>query len=174
MMTIAARNYVNLSNGIEALAGLDPVSVRFMRLQSTDCEHKHWAQILDGLPDDFLIDLALGRMVVVHDRSCSMRCGGLSRAQWQGLAWVRYALSRAGWGVVDPGTTVRGNDVSSYWRECWDKLPGDTVGRMRWYSRWVQVDTIRLECHGGLVLHDGDAPWQREQLVRWQQGGGVL
>lgn len=169
-------NYVNLSNGIEALQSLQGAQVRFMRLQSTDCEHKSWAKVLDGLPDGFLMDVAMGVDVVVHDRSCSRRAGGLSRAQWQGLEWVRYAMSRAGWGLpvevaVPPPSTWNADRpivcvYSGYWRRCWASLPASTIGRLQWFGRFVQTDVIRIRCAGGLAEHDGDREWQCEQLRR--------
>lgn len=166
---MGAINYLNLSNGIEALGLVPRESVRFMRLQSTSCEQKHWAQILDGLPEGFLLDLAAGHDVVVHDRSCTNRAGGLSRAQWQGLEWVRYALARAGWGLPTPTLPCPRNWGMSYWRSCWDDLPQATLGRLRWFSRWVQTDSIQLRCEGGLAKHDGDSTWHRKQWAAWQR-----
>jgi len=167
------RHYVNLSNGIEALPELVEVraDVRFMRLRSTDCEHKHWADIITNLPDDFLLDLAAGRRVIVHDRACSNRAHGLSRAQWQGLAWVRYALTRADWGpcmLRDECGPILAQPEP--WRPVWDALPGDVKGRLRWFSRWVQVNEVRIECQGGIAEHDGDSEWHRKTWAEWLKG----
>ena len=162
------RHYVNLSNGIEALEGLPKADVRFMRLQSTSCEHKHWDRILDGLPDDFLLSLAAGEHVIVHDRACSDRAQGLSWAQWQGIDWVRYALARADWGLVTNENVYR-STFEGYWREVWQHLPDATVGRLRWYSRWVRVDTILLTCEGGIAQHDGDSVWHRKTWSEWHR-----
>lgn len=163
------RHYINLSNGIEALPSLvaEHDRVRFMRLRSTDCEHKHWAEIIDTLPDDFLLDLAAGRRVIVHDRACSDRAGGLSRAQWQGLAWVRYALARADWGPCGASDGGPRSAAPGYWLQVWETIPGATKGRLRWFSKWVQVDEIRLECQGGIAEHDGDHEWHRKTWLEW-------
>ena len=162
-------NYVNLSNGIEALPYLQRDSVRFMRLQSTSCEQKHWAEILDGLPDGFLLDVAAGCRVIVHDRSCSNRAGGLSRAQWQGIEWVRYALARSGLGATTDAGHVQA--CQGYWRECWASMPRSTVGRLRWFSRWVRGDYVWIQCAGGIAKHDGDSVWHRAAWSAWLCGG---
>jgi len=52
----------------------------------------------------------------------------------------------------------------------WDVLPGMTKGRLRWFSKWVQVDEVRLECQGGIAMHDGDSEWHRKTWAEWLKG----
>ena len=161
-------NYINLSNGLEALDEGIIGEIRFMRLQSTSCEHYRWEYILDSLSDDFLLDVCAGNEIVVHDRACSLRAGGLSRAQWQGIEWVKYALSRTGFGMV-LALEKPFKHVPGYWREVYSKLSSKTLGRLVWYSKWATDDLIRIRCVGGLAKHDGDSGWHKKVWKNWKE-----
>lgn len=52
-------NFINLSNGLLAIREYGLTDYRFLRIQSSHCEGKHWADILWTLSDDFLMHAAM-------------------------------------------------------------------------------------------------------------------
>jgi hypothetical protein len=86
-----AEHYRNLSRGL--LCG--PADSKILRIQSTHCEQKLWAQLLWQVPDQLLWDLASGRTIIVHDQSERDR---ETRAMWQGLQLVRIVTETSWFG----------------------------------------------------------------------------
>ncbi|MDA1359783.1 hypothetical protein O1R50_09125 [Glycomyces luteolus] len=86
-----AEHYRNLTRGL--LCG--PSGSKVLRIQSTHCEQKLWAQLLWQIPDQLLWDLACGRTVIVHDQSERDR---ETRAMWQGLQLVRIVTETSWFG----------------------------------------------------------------------------
>lgn len=121
--------FLNLSAGL-AWRGriLEPYG--FVRIESTACEQKRWGEILDGLDHSLLAPLALGHMVTVYD------CGArkpVSRAIWQGLPWIRYALARR-WFDREARAIVRGGcNCTAYFREVFEALPAEVFRRVDYY-----------------------------------------
>lgn len=108
------RSFINLSNGIECLASMKEFN-GYVRIQSTACEQKRWWFILSELDYSFLIPVACGLPVRVWDASPKK---GMSRAIYQGLEWIKYALWRA-WYGHEYRATVRGNNVSKFFYDAY-------------------------------------------------------
>lgn len=105
-------HYANLTNGLLCA----PDEVRYTRIPSAWCEQKQWGKVLYGAGADLLTVAAVGRPVIVHDQSERQR---FTRAQWQGLSWLRYACSMA-FGLGEVKEVTRGGaNVTSYWRGVW-------------------------------------------------------
>lgn len=86
-------NFINLTNGIEAIQEYNLKNWRAIRIQSCACEQKLWEDILNSLSDDFLLNVALGNKVIVYDYGANKE---ISRAVWQGLEWIKFVLYQ-GW-----------------------------------------------------------------------------
>ncbi|HZO67899.1 MAG TPA: hypothetical protein VFB74_23110 [Kribbellaceae bacterium] len=123
--------FVNLTRGL--LCGRDVESGRYLRIQSTWCEQKRWGDIVLTASPDLLFHAAQGHACVVHDRSEKDR---VTRAQWQGLSWLRYACSVAWYGKAEPEFSRGGHRVDDYWLACWRALPDRTRTYLDWYRRW--------------------------------------
>jgi len=81
--------YLNLTNGLEFIDEVD--DPRLVRMQSTHLEQKLLWRFIVETDYQFLIDAAL-RGVNFYD--CGSRNGAVSRAQWLGIPWLRYAYAR--------------------------------------------------------------------------------
>lgn len=129
------RHYGNLSRGLTAVQHLPfGTYVAAVRIPSTWCEQHLWGRVLETLGAHFYFDLAMGREVLVHDRSEKRR---ETRAMWQGLSWIRYAVNRA-WGLPNGLEFTRnGMFVGDYWEEEWRKLPKRTIALLRYYKDYV-------------------------------------
>lgn len=123
--------FVNLTRGL--LCGRDVEAGRYLRVQSTWCEQKRWSDVLLTTSPDLFFHAAQGHVCVVHDRSERER---LTRAQWQGLSWLRFACSTAWYGKAEPEYARRGQRIDGYWQQCWDSLPERTRKYVGWFSRW--------------------------------------
>lgn len=136
-------HYANLTNGVLCA----PHNGRFTRIPSTFCEQKMWGRVIYGAGPDVLTTLARGYSVIVHDQSEKRRA---TRAQWQGLSWLRYACSLA-WGLPEPTEYSRnGMNVTSYWRGTWLGLPAPDRTWLAYFSRFAAetdlVDLRACEC----------------------------
>lgn len=113
-------NFINLTCGLVHLPDIpDP---HFVRIQSTWCEQKEWGWLLKDLDYDFLMHLATGYDVQVWDGSHRTT----SRAIWQGIPWIRYALNRRWFGhkPMFVRLTGRGNtqNVAAYFENEYDGI----------------------------------------------------
>ena len=148
--------YANLTNGIEAIDGND---WRFIRIQSTACEQKRWAFILEDLDNDLLMNLALGNHCEVYDFGHE----GEPRALWQGLVWIRYALTRA-WCDREEAAYVRGCNVTRYFAEQYDGLPDRTLSKLRYFKKFARGGDILLFGVWGQTKLDGQYPAYADML----------
>lgn len=145
------KNYFNLTNGIEAL--LDSSSTEsnfgFVRIQSTWCERKEWMKILQDLDYDFLLNLALGNNIIVYD------CGArkkYSRAIYQGVTWIEYALNKFWFGIDPDKILVKGKDSTEYFRHCYDRIfkfdsnkEKDALKKkLTYFKKFLNTDKIKL------------------------------
>lgn len=131
LATPPAIAYYNLSRGV--LCG-PPANARFMRLQSTWCEQKRWEDILWTTPPDLYYHLALGDTVIVHDQSEKPR---LTRAQWQGLSWIRHVVSTTWYGAAEPEFSRSGMLVSGYWEEQYGRLSDRVLTYVGRFGEWA-------------------------------------
>ena len=86
--------YLNLTNGLQALPNFIGEVVRFIRFQSTLLEQGFLEKFLLEVDYDFLLNLAIGNQCVVYDFTSRWKDRRPSRAIWQGLPWIDYALNR--------------------------------------------------------------------------------
>lgn len=135
-------HYLNLSRGLLLAADVSeryqvlPSELRVCRIQSTACEQKRWAYVLDSLNDDLLYNLALGNRVYVHDVSEKPR---RTRALWQGIPWIRHVLYRRWLGVETPAILHRHGkliDVTTYFDRAARALPRTTKRRVDYFRRF--------------------------------------
>lgn len=135
---MAVQHYRNLTNGLKC--NCSTPHCRFIRLQSTACEQKHWDKVLHELGADFYFELARGTTCIVHDKSEKNR---ETRACWQGLSWIRYACHRAWDGGKPPTEFSRGNmNISPYWEEQFKRLPTKTRRMLEHYRKYYNGGII--------------------------------
>lgn len=145
------RHFINLTNGIEAIPVIsEPYA--FIRIQSTACEQKRWDFVLQDLDYTFLLALASGETCVVYDYGANKP---VPRALYQGVEWVRYALTRR-WLGVEITPIVRGRRVLRYFRECYGALDKRTFAKIDYVRKFLNTDEIRIELRTGATQHDGD------------------
>lgn len=126
--------FVNLSRGL--LCG--PSDGRIMRLQSTWCEQREWDRILMTTSPELYFRLAQGHKIVVHDLSEKRR---ETRAQWQGLSWIRAATSLAWYQVTPTEFSRNGMNITDYWVKQFGKLDKTTKTYVRRFAEWTDPYT---------------------------------
>ena len=155
---MSAIAYLNLTNGIEALR-YTASPQRFIRIQSTACEQKRWDFILQDLDYDFLLSLALGRRCAIYDFGHT----GTPRALWQGVEWIKYALTR-NWLKAEYKPIVRGHNASGYFADQYANLEARTLSKLKYFRKFVQTETIDLEVIAAPTTHDGQYAYYAELL----------
>lgn len=118
------KTYCNLTNGLE---WADEVAFDgHIRIQSSHLEGGHLWHVLADLDYGFLFALLRDGAVAVYD-SGSRRRDGVSRALWQGCAWIEFAIARS-WGIEATPGDARQLDA---FRRAWDGRygGGETAGR---------------------------------------------
>ena len=88
--------FLNITDGLEALdvlrsMGIDEGRIRYSCIQSTHFEQKNSDAPLNRLGADLLMELALGTVCVIVDYGTDKE---LSRAVYQGVPFIKYALER--------------------------------------------------------------------------------
>ncbi|GAA3832383.1 hypothetical protein GCM10022226_62010 [Sphaerisporangium flaviroseum] len=137
-------HYLNLSRGLLCAPHVE--QPRFLRLQSTWCEQKRWADVLWTLSPDFYYTLAIGQALTVHDVSERPR---VTRACWQGLAWVRFACARL-WGTDrGPAPGRSGMDMSPYFTRELNALDRRVCRYVTYFGQFHAGRPLDIQlCHG--------------------------
>jgi len=150
------RNWVNLTNGLQAIRDYNLTEYSVMRLQSTHCEQKRWGDVLASVPDEFLFRLALGDECRVFDYGARK---AVPRAVWQGLEWVRYAVTRRWTGkMLAPGG--RAKMMGPYFAELYAKLTSKEKARLDYFGG-MATGAPRISSVATVTTHDGDKSWLR-------------
>lgn len=128
-------HFRNLTNGVLCAPADSRGSVR---IGSTTCEQHDWSAVLRQAGVDMLALLAQGHTVYVHDQSERER---RTRAQWQGLSWIRYACARA-WGVEPAQEFGRnGMNVTGHWQSTYAGLGRPDLNYLRYFRPLVMKTT---------------------------------
>lgn len=156
--------YLNLTNGIEFIPKLSGHNnLKFIRIQSTACEQKRWDFILQELDYNFLLDLALGNNVTVVDYGANKE---VSRACYQGVEWIRYALNNC-WFGKDEKSFVRGTDVTNYFGECYAKLDKRTLKKLNYFKKFLTTKTLHLDYLSASTDKDGNYEYYKTILKEY-------
>jgi hypothetical protein len=163
------RCFINLSAGIEVLARpmYADMEFDFIRISSTDCEHKlgnpQWEAILGELDTNLLMALARGHHCLIYD--CS-KTGELSHALSHGVAWVRWVLEFAWFHRVLRPALVDGEDWSGFFRTQWASLSSRTRRRILLFRHFLEpnVTDVFLEIRCLMGEHDGDWEYYKRLL----------
>ncbi len=152
-------HFINLTNGIQAVRDYGLTDYRFMRLQSTACEQKRWEDILLTTTDDFMMAAALGHGCIVYDYGANKQ---VPRAVWQGLEWVKYALSKR-WHGINYQPQGRARTSTGYFALQYEGLTKRARARMDYYKRYVN-GPLCINAVTQATEHDGAREWYADIL----------
>ena len=146
-------SFINLTNGLESLIehNLDFDKCRFIRIQSTACEQKRWATIIDDLSPDFMLHAAIGSHIYIYDYGANKE---IPRAIWQGIEWIKYVLQKR-WHSIDYSPVGRAISMQCYFEKEYAKLPKTTKAKLDYYKKYVG-DRIYITSFTNSTEHDGD------------------
>ena len=169
-------NFINLTNGIEALPVLDHAT-NICRIQSSRCEANDFYGVLQDLDHNLLFHLATGAECRIYDYgSRGTRWPGeteqkIPRAIWWGLVWVRYALEEV-WKIPHTDTpTLRGYNVETLFREKLGRLPKPIYKKLKYYRKFSpsQVDLVGCYFVDG-TQNDGRDDVYADIVQEWLAG----
>lgn len=161
--------YINLTNGLEYWP--DIPDARIMYMKSTHYERHELESVLLNLSDDLLFNLAIGNRCVIYD--CGMY-SDIPRTVWEGIPWIRYALSRAWFDREIDSPVTRGSggprdrngkkrggvgrtkDLKIFFRNRYNKVDKRVLKRLEYFRKFLLTDAIRLESVSKNTTHDGD------------------
>ena len=147
-------NFINLTNGMQAIKDYGLSDFRFIRLQSTACEQKLWEEIILSISDDFLMSVALGRDCVVYDYGANK---DIPRAIWQGLEWLKYVLYLK-WYNQEYTPQGRSSKSRSYFYEQYKKLSKRARTRLNYFRNYTDGE-LRISSITDKTKKDGNLEW---------------
>ena len=128
-------NYLNLTNGLERYTEIE--NPKLVRIQSTWLEQHEYNKLLSDLDYDFVFNLALGKIGIVHDASSQP---GPPRSIWQGIPFIEYVLNRL-WLCIEKETWNREVNVTNYVREVYDfKIVMPTFSKLKYFLKFISPD----------------------------------
>lgn len=162
--------WVNLTNGIDAVGYLDEFSCpyNFCRFQSTSFEQRDWGAAIDSMPDDMLVNLALGRPQTIIDFGANKNC---PRAMRQGIPIAADILSyvwdmemsdrlrifsRDGKNIITVDDGTRSDMLRN--------LTKHQKNRLNYFKRYVCTDKIQFLLLCGKTMHDNDYDYHVDML----------
>lgn len=169
--------FLNLTNGIEALTNKKANTLYFpylVRIQSTWCEQKLWKEIIMDLDYTFLMACRIVNNIVVIDYSAQK---DVSRALYQGLAWIQYVLNRYWYNIDEEQVLVRGHNCKDYFKEQYEILLYDKSAKLMWkklkyFKKFDGTGKVLLFSVSDRTTHDGDYKYYNDILKRLKQKRG--
>jgi len=161
--------FINSTNGLEALPFLKNRhgTVAFLRLQSTDGEHgiaENCNKIIQTIDTNFLMHLAIGNKCIFFDYTS--RYGGRrpSRAIWQCLEWIKYAVNRCWFDreIECPyGQHVHFKDIYEH------VLDKKSKRKLKYFKNFLLTDKLKLKsiCHS--TTHDSNFEFYKKELENY-------
>ena len=154
--------FVNMTNGLEWVSLLRPDGL--IRIQSTHLEQKLWSQVIEDLDYTFLIPLVAGCECVVLD--ASHRKDGVSRAIYQGLPWIKYAVEVRCKGLNPQDVRVKGNNVAPYFKQQISRLSDRAKAKLSYAKKFTaniyDQDPVRLSGRSIFTGYDGNYKFYKE------------
>lgn len=162
--------WVNLTNGIEVVRDLDrcDCGYNFCRFQSTSFEQHDWGAAIDSMPDDMLVNLAVGKPQTIIDFGANKNC---PRAMRQGIpiaadilahAWdietddKLRIFSRDGKNLITVGDDTRMDILRSMTKR--------QRSRLNYFKKYVCTDKIEFTLLCGKTTHDNDYDFHVDML----------
>lgn len=145
-------NFINLTTGLEWIDYLGVLVYGFVRFQSTLLENKQFERFLQEVDNNLLMLLALGKTVCIWDCTSRKLKGNDSRACWQGVSWLNYALDRAWFNKHG----IYAHGMHKCFQEKYAKLSKPTLKRLKYYRKFLQTDEIKLGYKCRQAKHDGN------------------
>lgn len=141
-------HYLNLTNGIEIIPHFHDIDFRFIRIQSSHCEQKHWENVIMGLDYDFLLNVALGHTCVIYDFG-SRSADGLSRAVWEGIPFIQTALLMR-WFKKEPKQALlkNGVDVKDYFISVVNSFGKKTKRKLDYFLKFLNEQNTSVNIVG--------------------------
>jgi len=136
------RYYINLTAGLEHLFSNSIKTysnIVFVRIQSSHIEQKAWGKLFYALPDDLLLNLAMGTKCIILDASSN--CGGNSKVLRIGIPVIKYILNRLWFGVEFKPK----NMDSKYLERVYRMLNKETKQKLRYFKKFLKTKEIKLE-----------------------------
>jgi hypothetical protein len=156
------KNYINLTNGIEAISLYDLTDYSFIRIKSTYCEQKLWDKILIELDNDLLINLALGNICNIYDFSNG---SSVPRSIWQGVPLIEFVLNLC-WLGKETKPIVRGHNVKRYFDFCYKNLSKRTIKKLKYFKKFLYTDRLNINCITAQTINDGDYDYYGSCLLQ--------
>jgi len=141
--------YLNLTNGLEFIDEVD--DPKLVRIQSTQLEQKLLWDVIIGTDYQFLIDAAL---YGVDFYDCGSRSGSVSRAQWIGVPWLRYAYARR-----HPKTVhIPPNHYKDFFERVYNSRSQKSrcaLNKLDYISKMTGKDKLDIRCFSRVSSLDG-------------------
>ena len=145
--------FLNLTNGLEWLTNNKHQDFAgFVRIQSSHCERNDWDKVILTLDANLLMWVATGEKCVIVDYGANKTC---SRANYQGVAFIRYCLYRC-WFGREILVKVKGMNVTGYFRKCYNNLCKSARKKLKYFRKFVTCDTIELHGTSMRTVNDHD------------------
>lgn len=154
--------WVNLTNGIEVVRDLDrcDCGYNFCRFQSTSFEQHDWGAAIDSMPDDMLVNLAVGKPQTIIDFGANKNC---PRAMRQGIPIAADILAHA-WDIeTDDKLRIFSRDGKNLITVDDDtrmdilrSMTNRQRSRLNYFKKYVCTDKIEFTLLCGKTTHDND------------------
>ena len=153
--------WINLTNGIEILPYLlSCIPYKFCRFRSCSFEQKNWNDAIADVPDDMLMNFALGVPQYIVDLGANCPC---PRSLRQGFAIALRRISIS-WGLpVDEhmwifsrsGIPMRVGDDDDFARQAM-RIDSKQKGRLDYFRRYLDTDKLRVNMMCAPTDNDGN------------------
>lgn len=151
--------WINLTNGIEILPYLlSRIPYKFCRFRSCSFEQKNWNDAIADMPDDMLMNFALGVPQYIVDlganRPCprSLRQGFAIALRRISISWV-LPVDEHMWIFSRSGVPMRVGD--DFARQAM-RIDVKQKGRLDYFKRYLKTDKLKVDMMCAPTDNDGN------------------
>lgn len=157
-------NFINLTNGIEAIKDYHLEDYQFIRIQSSQVERHCWEKIILNMDNNFLMNLALGNICAIYDYSANKR---IPRALYQGVAFLVFVLERR-WFNRNTPINIRGLIAGDdFYDKAYEKIRKnkDVKKKLDYFKKFLNTDKVDIVSYYGNTEIDGKYGEYRKILL---------
>lgn len=161
-------NFINLTNGIEAISDYQLTDYQFIRIQSSICESQNWERLIEQIDTNLLMHLALGDCCIIYDYSANK---DIPRALYQGIAFLEFVLERR-WFNRNTPMKIRNmtcNDV--YYENAYQKIRRNKLikKKLDYFKKFLNTDNLNIILHAGKTKYDSRYDKYKEMLLKHKE-----
>lgn len=158
-------NFINLTNGIQAISDYQLTDYQFIRIQSSICESQNWERLIEQIDTNLLMHLALGDCCIIYDYSANKK---VSRALYQGIAFLEFILERRWFNRNSPMIIRHMICNDTYYEDAYQKIRRNKLikKKLDYFKKFLNIGNLNIIIKCDYTKYDSKYDKYKEMICQ--------